>query len=91
MQLDFIVNKNNQPKTVIKSIELLRKEDVPDASNLDLLGVQFGSSCYQTRIIGNEITWIKGETGGDAGWNLSGIDLSEYDRVRVELESNDCP
>ncbi|MCR4735467.1 MAG: hypothetical protein K5829_10740 [Treponema sp.] len=84
----FIVNKNNQPKTLIKSIELLRKEDVPDASNLEILGVQFGSSCYQTRIIGNEITWIKGETGGDAGWNLSGIDLSEYDRVRVEIESS---
>lgn len=85
------ISKGQNEKTVIKSIELLKKEDVPDASNLELLGVPFGSSSWQTHIIGNEITWIKGETGGDAGWNLSGVDLSEYDRVRVELESNDCP
>ena len=82
------ISKGQNEKTVIKSIELLKKEDVPDASNLELLGVPFGSSSWQTHIIGNEITWIKGETGGDAGWNLSGIDLSEYDRVRVEIESS---
>ncbi len=74
-------------KTVIKSIELIKKEDIPDASNLTLLGVPFGTSVWQSHILGNEVLWAKGDTGGDAGWDLSGIDLSEYDRVRVELES----
>ncbi len=75
-------------KTVIKSIELIKKEDVKDASNLTLLGVPFGSSCWQSHILGNEVIWANGDAGGDAGWNLSGIDLSEYDRVRVEIESS---
>ncbi len=89
-QIRFLVNKANQPKTVIKSIELLSKEDYPDVSYLDLLGIKFGSSCNQTRIVGNEITWPKGYQDGNAGWNLEGIDLSEYDRIRVEIESNDA-
>ena len=78
----------NIKKTVIKSIELIKKEDVPDASNLTLLDVPFGTQCWQSHIIGNEIIWAKGDAGGDAGWDLSGIDLSEYDRVRIEIESS---
>lgn len=78
----------NIKKTVIKSIELIKKEDVPDASNLTLLDVPFGTQCWQSHIIGNEIIWAKGDSGGDAGWDLSGIDLSEYDRVRIEIESS---
>ena len=77
-------------KTVIKSIELIKKEDIPDASNLTLLGVPFGTSVWQSHILGNEVLWANGDGGGDAGWDLSGVDLSEYDRVRVELESNTC-
>lgn len=82
------ISKGQNEKTVIKSVELIKKEDVPDASNLELLGVPFGTSIWKTHVIGNEVIWTKGDKGGDAGWNLSGIDLSEYDRVRVELESN---
>jgi hypothetical protein len=77
-------------KTVIKSIELIKKEDVRDASNLTILDVPFGTSVWQSHILGNEVIWANGDGGGDAGWDLSGIDLSEYDRVRVELESNTC-
>ena len=88
-EIRFSVKKANMPKTVIKSIELIKKEDIPDASDLELLGVQFGTSCWQTHIIGNEITWPKGCNDGNAGWNFEGIDLSEYDRIRIELESND--
>ena len=84
------ISKGQNEKTVIKSVELLKKENVPDASNLELLGVQFGSSNWQSRVIGNEITWPKGYSDGNVGWNLEGIDLSEYDRIRVELESNDA-
>ncbi len=77
-------------KTVIKSIELIKKEDVRDASNLTILDVPFGTSVWQSHILGNEVIWANGDGGGDAGWDLSGVDLSEYDRVRVELESNTC-
>ena len=78
-------------KTKIKSVELIRIEDMPEVSNLSLLGVQFGSFCKQTKISGNEITFLKGTQDGQAGWYLEGIDFSEYDRVRIELESNEVP
>lgn len=87
-EIRFLANKSRISKTVIKSIELIKKESIPDASDLELMGVPFGSQSWQTHIMGKEITWVKGDTGGDAGWNFGGIDLSEYDRVRIEIESN---
>ena len=91
-ELYFLVEaKNKYSKTAIKSIELLSKEDYPDADELKILGVPFGSQLWSAKVIGNEITWQKGATGGDAGWNFAGIDLSKYDRVRVEIESNNAP
>ncbi len=91
-ELYFLVEaKNKYSKTAIKSIELLSKEDYPDADELKILGVPFGSQLWSAKVIGNEITWQKGTTGGDAGWNFAGIDLSKYDRVRVEIESNNAP
>ena len=83
--------KDKAINTVFKSIELLSKKDYPDADQLKILGVPFGSQFWNARVIGNEITWQKGTTGGDAGWNFAGIDLSEYDRVRIEIESNNAP
>lgn len=80
--------KDKAINTVFKSVELLSKKDYPDAEELKILGVPFGSQIWKARITGNEITWLKGDTGGDAGWNFGGIDLSEYDRVRIEIESN---
>ena len=91
-ELYFLVEaKNKYSKTAIKSIELLSKEDYPDADELKILGVPFGSQLWSAKVIGNEITWQKGATGGDAGWNFAGIDLSKYDRVRIEIESNNAP
>ena len=84
----WIEEKDKAINTVFKSVELLSKEDYPDADELKILGVPFGSQIWKARITGNEITWLKGDTGGDAGWNFVGIDLSEYDRVRIEIESN---
>ena len=77
-------------KTVIKSIELYKKTELPDTSNLELLGIPFGSHTYKARAMGNEITWLKGTKSADYGWDLSGIDLSDYDRIRIELESNNA-
>ena len=91
-EMYFLVEaKNKYSKTAIKSIELLSKEDYPDADDLKILGVSFGSQLWSAKVIGNEITWQKGATGGDAGWNFAGIDLSKYDRVRIEIESNNAP
>lgn len=89
-EIRFLVNIPRMTKTVIKSIELINKEDIPDASELELMGVPFGSQSWQTHLMGNEITWLKGEIDGNAGWNFTDVDLSEYDRIRVELESNDA-
>ena len=89
-EIRFLANKSRISKTVIKSIELIKKESIPDASDLELMGVPFGSQSWQTHIMGKEITWLKGEIDGNAGWNFTEVDLSEYDRIRVELESNDA-
>ncbi len=89
-EIRFLVNIPRMTKTVIKSIELIKKESIPDASDLELMGVPFGSQSWQTHIMGKEITWLKGEIDGNAGWNFTEVDLSEYDRIRVELESNDA-
>ena len=57
----------------------------------NVLGVKFGSNKSQTKISENIIIWEKGFDNGNAGWNFSGIDLSAYERVRVEVESTDAP
>lgn len=88
-EIRFLANKSKISKTVIKSMELIKKEAIPDASNLELMGVIFGSQSWNAHVIGNEITWVKGENDGNVGWNLTNVDLSEYDRIRVELESSD--
>lgn len=76
-------------KTVFKSVELIKQEDIPDAADIEIMGVPLGSICQrETRVIGNELTWLKGYKDCSAGWDLTGIDLSEYDRIRIELESN---
>lgn len=77
-------------KIVIKSIKLYKKTELPDTTNLELLGIPFGSHTYKARAMGNEITWLKGTKSADYGWDLSGIDLSEYDRIRIEVESNNA-
>ena len=77
-------------KTFIKSIKLFKKSELPDTSNLEILGRSFGSHAYKARTMGNEITWLKGTKSADYGWDLSGIDLSDYDRIRIELESNNA-
>ena len=51
-------------------------------------GVKLGSAKWQTEVSENIITWKKGFDNGNAGWNFSDIDLSAYERVRVEIESS---
>ena len=51
-------------------------------------GVKLGSTKWQAEVSENIITWKKGFDNGNAGWNFSDIDLSVYERVRVEIESS---
>ena len=51
-------------------------------------GVKLGSAKWQAEVSENIITWKKGFDNGNAGWNFSDIDLSAYERVRVEIESS---
>ena len=57
----------------------------------NVLGVKFGSDKWQAKVSDNVITWEKGFDNGNAGWNFADIDLSAYERVRVEVESTDAP
>ena len=74
--------------TKIKSIELIKKEDIPDSSSLKLSGSDFGSLTNNARLLGKEITWPKNTKDSYCGWDLSGVNLSEYDRLRIEIEEN---
>lgn len=88
-EIRFIVEKkNNYAKTVIKNIELILQEDIPDSSSLNISEALFGSCLDKAHMFGQEITWPKNITDAFCGWNLSDIDLSDYDRIRVELDSN---
>lgn len=51
-------------------------------------GVKLGSTKWQAEVSENIITWKKGFDNGNAGWNFSDIDLSAYERIRVEIESS---
>lgn len=71
------------------------EKDTEETNNIqeqyNLFGVKLGSHTWQSHVDGNVITWEKGFDNANAGWDFTGIDLSPYDRVRVEIESTDAP
>lgn len=82
--------RQSETQTVIKSIKFLKPgEDIFDAGTTGILGRGFG--CIQENIVLNEnvITWQKNNTELKCGWNLVGVDLSEYKGIRIEFEKND--
>lgn len=85
------VSEKKCDKIVIKSVELLEKEDFPSATHLQLLENPFGNRANGAIPIGNKIIFPKGTKGSEhpeCGWMIK-EDLSEYDRIRIELEHND--
>ena len=48
---------------------------------------QLGGEGWHYTVSGNTITWLKDFDDCGCGWNLTGIDFSEYKKVRIELES----
>ena len=54
---------------------------------LTVNGQKLGGIGWHYTLSGNTITWLKDFDDCACGWNLSGIDFSEYKKVRIELES----
>ena len=94
---------DSSPKTNVKIFLCCGEKDTDKMVNLtssipegfervtkpyNVRGVKLGSTKWQAEVSENIITWKKGFDNGNAGWNFSDIDLSAYERVRVEIESS---
>ena len=75
--------------TKIKSVELLEKNSSPVNKNLAPFNIPLGTTNLRAFVEGNTIYWKRGYNDSSSGWDFTGIDLSEYDRVRVEVEESD--
>lgn len=75
--------------TKIKSVELLKKNSSPVNKNLAPFDIPLGTTNLRAFVEGNTIYWKRGYNDSSSGWDFTGIDLSKYDRVRVEVEESD--
>ena len=102
-EINAIKILDSSPKTNVKIFLSCGENDTDKMVNLissipegfervikpyNVKGVKLGSTKWQTEVSENIITWKKGFDNGNAGWNFSDIDLSAYERVRVEIESS---
>ena len=102
-EINAIKILDSSPKTNVKIFLSCGENDTDKMVNLissipegfervtkpyNVKGVKLGSAKWQTEVSENIITWKKGFDNGNAGWNFSDIDLSAYERVRVEIESS---
>ena len=102
-EINAIKILDSSPKTNVKIFLSCGENDTDKMVNLtssipegfervikpyNVKGVKLGSTKWQTEVSENIITWKKGFDNGSAGWNFSDIDLSAYERVRVEIESS---
>lgn len=83
------VPRTEDKKTVIKSIQFLYPGEYVDAGPLGLFGRGFGGIEEHCEVQDSTVIWKKGTKEGAVGWNLTGINLSEYDSVRITLEKTD--
>lgn len=101
-EIKLLVPSKLYEYTQIKRIEVYKKGNPPiDFDNtvpfvdkgraLEIFGVRFGSAKDHCTVEGNVINWEKYWDIGVAGWKFPGRDMSEYDRVRVEIYSTDIP
>ena len=104
-EINAIKILDSSPKTNVKIFLCCGEKDTDKMVNLtssipegfervtkpyNVKGVKLGSTKWQTEVSENIITWKKGFDNGNAGWNFSDIDLSAYERVRVEIESSNA-
>lgn len=91
---DVNVTLDFSPKTNVKLFFSAGEKDSLEAQGVqkpyDIYGIKLGSHTWQSHVSENVIIWEKGYDNADAGWDFTGIDMSSYDRVRVELESTDA-
>ena len=102
-EINAIKILDSSPKTNVKIFLSCGEKDTDKMVNLtssipegfervikpyNVKGVKLGSAKWQAEVSENIITWKKGFDNGNAGWNFSDIDLSAYERVRVEIESS---
>lgn len=85
---------NGEPRaedktTVVKSIKFFKPGEYDESGAVSLLGRSLGGIEDNCEIQDNIITWKKGTKEGNAGWNLSGINLSEYASVKITIEKTD--
>ena len=85
---------NGEPRaedktTVVKSIKFFKPGEYDESDALSLFGCSLGGIEDNCEIQDNIITWKKGTKEGNAGWNLSGINLSEYASVKITIEKTD--
>lgn len=85
---------NGEPRaedktTVVKSIKFFKPGEYDESGALSLLGRSLGGIEDNCEIQDNIITWKKGTKEGNAGWNLSGINLSEYASAKITIEKTD--
>ena len=85
---------NGEPRaedktTVVKSIKFFKPGEYDESGALSLFGRSLGGIEDNCEIQDNIITWKKGTKEGNAGWNLSGINLSEYASVKITIEKTD--
>ena len=85
---------NGEPRTedkttVVKSIKFFKPGEYDESGALSLFGYSLGGIEDNCEIQDNIITWKKGTKEGNAGWNLSGINLSEYASVKITIEKTD--
>lgn len=85
---------NGEPRaedktTVVKSIKFFKPREYDESGALSLLGRSLGGIEDNCEIQDNIITWKKGTKEGNAGWNLSGINLSEYASAKITIEKTD--
>lgn len=85
------VIRTEESRTVVKSIQFLKPGEFVDEGPLAPFGRSLGGNTWQSHVSENVITWEKGYDNATAGWDFTGIDLSVYDRVCVEIESTDAP
>ena len=82
--------RSEESSTVIKSIQFLKKDEkLFDAGEFGLFHRALGSIQDNSTLEGNTIFWQKDHNDLKCGWNLGGVDLSEYAGIRIEFEKND--
>lgn len=84
-----VPGKKKNLVTKIKSVELLKKGSTAIYKNLSPFNITLGTTNLRAFVEGNTIYWQRGFNDSSAGWDFTGIDLSKYDRVRVEVEESD--